>query len=205
MIGNIIHSVIKAIGIKTTSYCSAGSGGIDIYVQGMVNSSNGSFTDHCAYNDSQVVEYYCNGTDVENTIIPCPYGCSKGSCMNQTVPSGCIVDSNACSAAKGLPNALGECERGPSRAMQTNLACPAGYSCTDLYGAMSADGFGVCCSAANQTKAALPDYVISGFSPTAFSLKGSTATLTITNIGANATMADVGNQSFGIDVQIQAI
>lgn len=68
----------------------------DIYVQGTVESSGGSFSDTCSSDGKQIVEYSCNGSQVEKGTVICPdgYVCKIGACAKlapePAAPEACV-------------------------------------------------------------------------------------------------------------------
>ncbi len=66
--------------------CTDSDGGIKYYVKGETSDGTTTKTDSCDVLIGKVAEYYCNA---DNVIVSksyiCPYGCSNGACLQETV------------------------------------------------------------------------------------------------------------------------
>ncbi len=129
--------------------CSDTDGGINFNVSGTATSSAGSFTDYCLSSNAALVEFYCLNGTIMNKTADCPYGCSNGACMNQTVqpnctdtdggvnysqigtvvsPTGNFTDFCSSNAAG---NALVEYYCKGINVINMTVACPTNQTCTD--------------------------------------------------------------------------
>ncbi len=64
-----------------TEYCTDTDGGIDYYVKGYINSTNGTYTDQCLTNTTTLTEYYCYNQTPQTTNYNCPQQCINGACI----------------------------------------------------------------------------------------------------------------------------
>jgi len=82
--------------IISRGICIDSDRGINIYSKGITNKIGKNLlkgmtklTDQCS-NRSSVIEYYCNGTEINSANVPCPSGyvCRNGACIiNKTAPT----------------------------------------------------------------------------------------------------------------------
>ena len=74
--------------------CTDSDGGLNLNLQGAINSSSGNISSDYCINDSVVLEYYCMNGMVNGMQYDCPYGCSNGACAIQANATNC-TDSDA--------------------------------------------------------------------------------------------------------------
>ena len=71
-------------------FCNDSDEGIDILTEGVVTSDQGTFSDACQDNN-KLIEYYCDGIDVDRSIRRCTQGpCVDGACTIEPEESLCV-------------------------------------------------------------------------------------------------------------------
>lgn len=90
--------------------CTDSDGGLNYYVRGQIEikDSLGNIV-ASDWDDCDEEEFYCNENGTAG-IVPliCPYGCSDGACVNQTIVSGCDLISNKVKEEIALKKSNGE-------------------------------------------------------------------------------------------------
>lgn len=79
---------VSIVNINTTANCTDSDGGQIYSLNGVTINSSENKTDVC-YNSTNLREFYCNGSLIIESIVPCSvnYSCSNGECVwNITVP-----------------------------------------------------------------------------------------------------------------------
>ena len=74
-------------------YCDDSDGGEDEDKEGTVETQDGTFTDYCV-NERKVKEYYCDGDEMESSIIVCESDeeCDDGECVEIVLPDECYLE-----------------------------------------------------------------------------------------------------------------
>ncbi|MBM3309154.1 MAG: hypothetical protein FJY77_02780 [Candidatus Altiarchaeales archaeon] len=71
---------------KTTKPCEDTDSGLDYYKKGTVTASTGSYTDECAQDGVNLIEYHCTQTYYYTfTTYQCPYICLEGACLQKGI------------------------------------------------------------------------------------------------------------------------
>jgi hypothetical protein len=187
---------------QTNTTCTDSDNGLNYYVKGISYGAwaplNGSFyndTDHCVLNNVRVNncsaggscwvnEYYCASVQtLGRTPYSCPYGCSNGACINQTIT---CYNNTQC----GLPVTNNYCNANGSACISTITPTCVNPGTVQSYCSNSTGGTCVACQYGCQNGACLQPAPAPTIAPTISQIKSTQNSLGYRNVIGSTAVQD---------------